>query len=84
MTRSFHHLGEDWTAEAGYGATGVGVGGDDDRLPKFNRWYVTFTCKSNPDRGPYCGSVRKRDIREVPEDDLRSALEKAISRDQVR
>jgi hypothetical protein len=61
--------GREWIAEL----TGASMSG------AFNHWEVRFF---SPNRGEYFGKVYYPDLAQVPEEDLRKALEEALSQEE--
>jgi hypothetical protein len=80
--RRFRHLGEEWDAESAGTAGGTGGVGEGEGT-KVTEWEVEFRCLSNPSKGPYKGNIGRPNPAEVSEDDLKTALEHAISEHKI-
>lgn len=73
--RPFEHLGEEWEAVSLGTGRGVGSG----RLPKIDRWSVRFRSRTSPQWGEFHGTLSSADLNKVSADDLKRALEEALT-----
>ena len=80
MSARFRHLGELWEAEE----TGFGVGFSTwERIPPPSSFSVVFSCVSNPSRPMYSDSITKPDAALASEQELRRALERALTKNVI-
>jgi len=74
----FRHLNEQWSARLLGFKRGVGTG---PCLPEYTELSAEFKCVSNPNKGPYCGSLHFPPEK-TSEDDLCASLDEAIAQSE--
>ncbi len=74
--RKFTYLNNQWTIELSGSSRGVSSG----RPPAIMTIGVIFNCISDSTQGPYYGSIRRENIDDETDDNLRKYLEEAIAK----